>query len=81
MAKIMRNSKSKKITHYDSQSDVFYIGIKRAKEEEYIELAPGVNVELDEGGQIIGIEILNASKIFKPVPKSLKQRILQPVSL
>ncbi|MDP3948830.1 MAG: DUF2283 domain-containing protein [bacterium] len=77
----MRNSKSKKVIHYDPQSDVFYIGIKRAKEEECIELAPGVNVELDEGGKVIGIEILNASKIFRPVSKSLKQGILQPVPL
>lgn len=76
----MKNSKSKKIIHYDSQSDVFYVGVKKAKEEVCIELAPGVYVELDENGQVIGIEILNASKIFGHASKSSKREILQPVS-
>jgi uncharacterized protein YuzE len=67
MAKIMKQAKSKKLMHYDRASDVFYIGIQRGVEEEYVEVAPGVNVELNENGQVIGIEILNASKVFQPV--------------
>ena len=55
--------------NYDYQIDVLYIAIHKGKEEEFIEIAPGINVELDEDGKVFGIEILNASKFFKPVPK------------
>ena len=62
---------SKSVVNYDSKSDVLYIVAKKAKEEEYIEIAPGINVELDDKGEVIGVEILNASKIFKSVAKPL----------
>ena len=48
--------------NYDSQSDVFYIVIKSGYEEVHREVAPGIFVELDKKGELIGIEILNASK-------------------
>ncbi|MBW2553778.1 MAG: DUF2283 domain-containing protein, partial [Deltaproteobacteria bacterium] len=54
-------SKKPKV-NYDSQIDVLYITIHKGKEEEFIEIAPGINVELDEDGKVCGIEILNASK-------------------
>ena len=41
------------------------------KIEEFVEIAPGINVELDDRGQVIGIEILNASKCLKPIAKPL----------
>lgn len=61
----MRNSR--KIINYDSASDVLYLGIKGGQEEEFVEIAPGVNVELNENGEVIGVEVLNASKVLKPV--------------
>ena len=61
----------KSIVNYDYESDVLYIVAKKAKEEEFVEIAPGINVELDDRGQVIGIEILNASKCLKPIPKPL----------
>ena len=67
----MKNIKSKNIKYYDQESDVFYIGIKSGEEQEYAEIAPGVNVEFDQNGQVIGVEILNASKTLKPVAKSI----------
>ncbi len=76
MATIMKNNKSKKLLHYDRQSDVFYIGLKSGDEEEYVEIAPGVGVEMDENGQVLGIEILNASKVFQPIVKSIGQKSL-----
>lgn len=77
----MKNSKQKiqnKIINYDRKSDVFYIGIKSGLEEECIEIAPGVNVEINGNGEVIGIEILNASKIFKLISQvpALKQRVV-----
>jgi len=60
---------------YDYESDVLYIVAKKAKEEEFIEVAPGINVELDDRGQVIGIEILNASKCLKPIAEPLYKHI------
>lgn len=67
-------SRSKKNIRYDQQDDVLYIGIKEGPEEEFIEIAPGVNVELDADGKVIGIEILNASHILEPLYKTMEQK-------
>lgn len=67
MAKVIK--KSKKIVHYDAQSDALYFGIRSGAEEEYVEVAPGVGVERDGKGNILGIEILNASKVMRPVSR------------
>lgn len=48
--------------NYDSKSDVFYIIIREGYEEKHEEVSPGVFVELDKKGRLIGIEILNASR-------------------
>ncbi|MFH1347847.1 MAG: DUF2283 domain-containing protein [Candidatus Margulisiibacteriota bacterium] len=62
----------KPTVHFDQSNDVLYIITKkRASEEEFIEVAPGVNVELDKKRKVIGIEILNASNFLKPFLKKL----------
>jgi len=61
----------KSLINYDYESDVLYIAAKKGAEEEFIEIAPGINVELDDKGQVIGIEILNASKCLKHIAKPL----------
>ena len=63
------------LVNYDYESDILYIVAKKAKEEEFVEIAPGINVELDDRGQVIGIEILNASKCLKPIVESLYKHI------
>jgi uncharacterized protein YuzE len=73
----MKNAQSKSIVSYDEESDVLYLGARKGVEEECIEIAPGVNVELDEDEHVIGVEVLNASRIFKPVVRSLEQRALK----
>ena len=40
---------------------MLYIAIHKGKEEEFIEIAPGINVELDEDGKVCGIEIFQTS--------------------
>lgn len=67
----MNNLKSK-IINYDPKSDMLYFGIKKGSEEEFIEISPGINVELDQEGRVIGLEILNASKVLKPIVKTLQ---------
>lgn len=61
----------KSLINYDYESDVLYIVAKKGVEEEFIEIAPGINVELDDRGQVIGVEILNASKCLRPIAKPL----------
>jgi len=57
--------------HFDSNNDVLYIVAKKGAEEEFIEVAEGVNVELDKNKKVIGIEILNASRFLNPFIKKL----------
>jgi len=76
----MRKLNSKKIANYDFKSDVLYLGIKKGIEEEFIEISPGINVELDQNGQVIGIEILNASRILKSVIKPFQKQALELVA-
>lgn len=50
--------------YFDKISDVLYIVAKKGEEEEFMEVAKGVNVELDRKKNVIGIEILDASKFL-----------------
>jgi len=69
------NMSHKPLVNYDSKSDTLYIVARKGKEEEFVEVAPGINVELDEKGQVIGIEIINASQFFRPIAKPLYQHM------
>ena len=53
--------------HYDKESDSLLIPIKEGEEESFEEIIPGVKLELNEAGEIIGIEILKASRFMKKV--------------
>jgi uncharacterized protein YuzE len=72
-----RSSKISNGVNYDQKSDALYIGLKRGVEEEFVEISPGINVELDENGQVLGVEILNASRILKSVVRPLQKQILE----
>ena len=60
---------------YDEKEDILYLA-RKGQEEEVIELYPGVNVELDASGELIGIELINASTLLKDVIKSMEKRML-----
>lgn len=65
---------------YDAESDVLYIhghsGLAISTE-----LIPGVTVDMDEeSGEVLGIEILNASSILSPFVESLINREATPSS-
>lgn len=49
---------------YDPGSDTLYLFVQEGYEAKFIEVAPGINVELDDKEQLIGIEILNASRLL-----------------
>lgn len=59
--------KDKRVAHYDKDSDVLYLGVREGAEDALIEVAPGVGLEVDESGKILGIEILNASQVLQLV--------------
>ena len=64
--------KLKQKIYYDKETDVLWFNIKGGPEEEHREVAPGVSIELGKKGELLGIEILDASKVFgaKLNPKS-----------
>ena len=59
---------------YDEKQDILYFG-REGQEEQAVELAPGVNVELDKSGNVIGLEVFNAASRFRHVIKPMGQRI------
>jgi len=67
--------KVKEKIYYDKKSDTLWLLVKSGLEEEVKEVAPGVNIELGKNGELLGIEILNASKILgrKIVKKEVPQ--------
>ena len=67
--------KSSRFVRYDSKSDTLYIVAGRGREEEFVEVAPGVNVELDDKGDVIAIEILKAFKFLRSVAKPLYRQM------
>ena len=67
--------KSKNIVNYDKKEDILYLGVGDGVEEEFVEISPGFSVELDSKGKVIGVEILDASKVLKPVLKPLQKQI------
>lgn len=54
---------------YDEKSDSVYIFVKEGLEDRCEEIVPGINVELNEKGEVIGIEILKASRFQEQIPK------------
>lgn len=51
--------------YYDRKSDSLLIVLKEGEEESFEEVAPGINLELGKKKEIIGVEILQASRFFK----------------
>lgn len=64
MAGGLNMKKTKQKIYYDKKTDVLWLMIKTGPEDKHQEVAPGISVELDKNGQLLGIEILNASKIL-----------------
>lgn len=63
---------------YDKKVDALYFYLKEGSEENHQEIAPGVSLELGPKGDLLGVEILNASKILGVKPK-ITEKILASV--
>jgi len=60
---------------YDRDVDVLYIAFRGGAVHEIIEAGPNVHLELDEKGQVVGMEIWNArrSGLISQVAKAIAQ--------
>jgi uncharacterized protein YuzE len=53
--------------NYFPDEDVLHILIEEGRESECRELAPNITAELNERGELMGIEILNASEFIQNI--------------
>ncbi|MFW6137559.1 MAG: DUF2283 domain-containing protein [Spirochaetota bacterium] len=62
---------------YFEKEDVLHLAISDKPEAKSIEVSPNITAELDERGELIGIEILNASSFVRDsVMESVQGKIL-----
>ena len=63
---------------YFEEEDIIHLIIKPGKEYRSVEMSPNITVEMDENGDMIGVEIQNASRFIRDgVMESLQARLLQ----
>jgi uncharacterized protein YuzE len=60
---------------YDDEEDILFLA-KEGEEAEVVEISPGINMELDSNGNLIGVEVFHASMMFKDVLKSMGKKLL-----
>jgi len=53
-----------KMTYFKDE-DILHLVISDRKEANSVELSPNITAELDENGELIGIEILDASSFIR----------------
>ncbi len=59
---------------YDEEEDILYLA-KEGEETEVVEMSSGVNMELDSNGNLIGVELFKASRMFKNVLKLMEKKL------
>ena len=64
--------KQKGTVKYYPEDDVLYVLIQAGEEAKSVEIEPGVTAELDKDGELIGIEILDASQYLR---KLIQERL------
>jgi uncharacterized protein YuzE len=52
------------MVRYDVKADVLYLVCDEGKMARSIEVSPGITVEFGDAGNILGVEILRASKVL-----------------
>jgi len=63
---------------YFEEEDVLHLAISDEPESGSIELSPNITAELNEKGELIGIEILHASTFIREsILESVQAKILQ----
>jgi uncharacterized protein YuzE len=63
---------------YFEEDDVLHLVISDEPEQGSVELSPDITAELNEKGELIGVEILNASAFIRDsILESMQARVLQ----
>jgi uncharacterized protein YuzE len=70
----MKKKKREPLVNYDPSTDVLYFVTRKGVEAEFKEIIPGVNVELNEEGEVIGVEILGAPRVLENVLEPLYRK-------
>jgi len=64
--------------NYFERDDIIHIRIKDGEEANSVEISPNVTAELDAQNDIIGVEILNASKYLRDnILETVQAKLLQ----
>jgi uncharacterized protein YuzE len=62
---------------YFEKEDIVHLTISEGPEARSVELSPNITVELNDQGQLIGIEILGASKFLRDtIAESVQAKLL-----
>ncbi|NUQ37713.1 MAG: DUF2283 domain-containing protein [Caldilineales bacterium] len=63
---------------YFKEKDILHLAITNEQEAGSIEIGHGITAELNESGELIGIEILNASRFIRDAfVDTVQARVLQ----
>ncbi len=69
---------SKTTLAYFEKEDVLHLSLSEGAEEGSVEISPNITAELDGQGELIGIEILNASQFIRDsILESVQGRMLK----
>ncbi len=69
---------NKTTIRYFEQEDILHLVISEEPESRSLELSPDITVELNDQNEMIGVEILNASKFLRDaVLESIQAKTLQ----
>lgn len=69
-----KNKTINKQYHYDHSADSLYIVVGKGKEDRFEEIAPGISLEFNKKDQLIGVEVLNASRLSQRKKSMSAQR-------
>lgn len=63
---------------YFEQEDILHLVVSEEEEVNSLELGPNITVELNEKGELIGVEILNATAFLRDsIMESIQFKMLQ----
>lgn len=69
--------KKAKLAYFEKE-DILHLAISDESESGSIELSPNITAELNERGELIGVEILNASNFIRDsILESIQARMLR----
>jgi uncharacterized protein YuzE len=73
----MNEHKNPKMMYFE-RDDILHLAISQEPEANSVEISPNITAELNDKGELIGIEILNASAFLRDsILESVQAKVLQ----